>query len=147
MTSIYGYFVHGLKDGIKGLMRSMCTLGPLSHSWMMNLARVVELELQERKRIWTRFRTTSMRGGKELLYVLSIFLVHPASFWNFKITPTNFFFFLLPSSRTIHYVAFFFTFIHSHERCSFVVVFVLVDTHWLRWSLASDGCGGGWCDY
>lgn len=54
----FGYFVHGLKEGIRGRVRSMRALGPLSRSRLMNLARAVEFELQEK-----RTSNTSRFGG------------------------------------------------------------------------------------
>lgn len=45
----FGYFVHGLKEGIRGRVGSMRALGPLSRSRLMNLARAVEFELQEKR--------------------------------------------------------------------------------------------------
>lgn len=44
-----GYFIHGLQEGIKGRVRSLKTLGPVSRPRLMNLARAVELELQEKR--------------------------------------------------------------------------------------------------
>lgn len=43
-----GYFIHGLKEGIRGRMRSMRALGPLLRSRLLNVAHAVEYELQER---------------------------------------------------------------------------------------------------
>ncbi|KAL6516002.1 hypothetical protein OROGR_019307 [Orobanche gracilis] len=42
----FGYFIHGLKDNLKGRIRSMRALGPLSRSRLMTLVRTVEMELQ-----------------------------------------------------------------------------------------------------
>lgn len=43
-----GYFIHGLKEGIRGRVRSMRALGLLTRSRLLNVARAVEYELQER---------------------------------------------------------------------------------------------------
>lgn len=50
----FGYFIHGLKEGIRGRVRSMRALGPLSCSRLLNVARAVEYELQEKRGSVTR---------------------------------------------------------------------------------------------
>lgn len=44
-----GYFIHGLHEGIRGRVRSLKFLGPISRSRVLNVARVVEAELQEKR--------------------------------------------------------------------------------------------------
>lgn len=41
----FGYFIHGLKENIRGRVRSMKALGPISRSRLMNLVRAIEMEL------------------------------------------------------------------------------------------------------
>jgi hypothetical protein len=48
-----GYFVHGLKEKIRGKVRSMIAMGPMSRAKLMNVARAVEQELEEGRRDWT----------------------------------------------------------------------------------------------
>lgn len=55
----FGYFVHGLKEGIRGRVRSIRAMGPLSRSQLLNVARAVEYELQEK-----RGGVTRGSGGK-----------------------------------------------------------------------------------
>ncbi|CAJ2654195.1 unnamed protein product [Trifolium pratense] len=52
-----GYFVHGLKDKIRGKVRSMIAMGPMSRAKLMNVARAVERELEEGRRDWTSRRS------------------------------------------------------------------------------------------
>ncbi|XP_073223474.1 uncharacterized protein [Cicer arietinum] len=47
-----GYFIHGLCDGIRGRVCSLNTLGSVSRAKLMNLARVVEAEVQEKRIGW-----------------------------------------------------------------------------------------------
>lgn len=58
-----GYFIHGLKEGIRGRVRSLKALGPISCARMMNLARAVEIELQEKQTSWTGSRVFGSRGS------------------------------------------------------------------------------------
>lgn len=44
-----GYFIHGLKEGIKGRVRTLKAIGPISRPRLMNLARAMEMELQEKR--------------------------------------------------------------------------------------------------
>ena len=44
-----GHFIHGLREGIRGRVRSLKFLGPISRSRVLNVARVVEAELQEKR--------------------------------------------------------------------------------------------------
>jgi hypothetical protein len=41
-----GYFIHGLKEEIRGRVRSLITLGPISRHRLMNLAKAVEREVE-----------------------------------------------------------------------------------------------------
>lgn len=52
-----GYFVHGLKGKIRGKVRSMIAMGPMSKAKLMNVARAVERELEEGPRDWTSRRS------------------------------------------------------------------------------------------
>lgn len=58
-----GYFIHGLREGIKGRVRSLKVLGPITRSKMMNVARAVEAELLEKRTGWTRPRFTGSHGS------------------------------------------------------------------------------------
>lgn len=58
-----GYFIHGLKDGIRGRVRSLKALGPISRPRLMNLARAVEVELQEKRPAWGGLRFATSRGS------------------------------------------------------------------------------------
>ena len=81
-----------------------------------------------------------------------IFFMHQRNFFytqrfylNSQTSPTNFFFFLF----LLHtpFILFFIT-IHCCElwpNSSFIVVSSLVEAHCYGGSLASGGCGGGWC--
>lgn len=57
-----GYFIHGLKEGIRGRVRIMKTLGSLSRSRLLNLTRAVEQELLEKKGGYVQ-RATGSRSG------------------------------------------------------------------------------------
>lgn len=59
----FGYFIHGLKEKIRGRVRSMRALGPLSRSRLMNLTRAIEYELQETKGSWNGSRSLGGRNG------------------------------------------------------------------------------------
>jgi len=39
-------FLRGLREGIKGQVKSFYALGSMSHSWMMNVMRAVEIEFR-----------------------------------------------------------------------------------------------------
>lgn len=58
-----GYFVHGLREGIRGRVRSLKALGPISRARLMTLARAVELELQEKRTGWSEPRFSGSRGS------------------------------------------------------------------------------------
>lgn len=58
-----GYFIHGLREGIRGRVHSMKALGPISRARLMNLARAVEIELQEKHTGWTSSRVAGSRGS------------------------------------------------------------------------------------
>jgi hypothetical protein len=49
-----GYFIHGLKEGIRGRVRSLITLGPVSRHRLMNVAKAVEREIYGK----TSYRTS-----------------------------------------------------------------------------------------
>ena len=40
-----GYFIHGLKEGIRGCVQYLITLGPVSRHHLMNVAKEVEREI------------------------------------------------------------------------------------------------------
>lgn len=64
----FGYFVHGLKEGIRGRVRSMRAMGPLSRSRLLNVARAVEYELQEKRGGVTRGSGGKARFGSSSQY-------------------------------------------------------------------------------
>lgn len=57
-----GYFIHGLKEGIKGRVRSLKAIGPISRPRLMNLAMAMEMELQEKRSSWSGSRFSGPRG-------------------------------------------------------------------------------------
>nr|XP_027187857.1 uncharacterized protein LOC113785482 [Cicer arietinum] len=59
-----GYFIHGLCDGIRGRVRSLKALGPVSRAKLMNLARVVEAEVQEKGIGWNGPRDYGPKGSR-----------------------------------------------------------------------------------
>lgn len=58
-----GYFIHGLRDGIRGRVRSLKSIGPISRPRLLNMARAVEIEVQERRSGWSGSRVTGSRGS------------------------------------------------------------------------------------
>lgn len=58
-----GYFIHGLRDGIRGKVRSLKVLGPVSRAKLMNLARVVEVKVHEKRIGWNGSRDYGPKGS------------------------------------------------------------------------------------
>ncbi|XP_073219539.1 uncharacterized protein [Cicer arietinum] len=58
-----GYFIHGLHDGIRGRVRSLKALGPVSRAKLMNLARDVEAEVHEKGIGWNGPRDYGPKGS------------------------------------------------------------------------------------
>lgn len=48
-----GYFLHGLKDGIRGRVRSFVAMGPITRSKLLHVTRAVEREIRGGSG-WTR---------------------------------------------------------------------------------------------
>lgn len=59
----FGYFIHGLKDDIRGRVRSMRAMGPLPRSRLMTLTKTIESELQGRSRNLTGSKGMGPRFG------------------------------------------------------------------------------------
>jgi hypothetical protein len=45
----FGYFLHGLKEGIRGRVRSLIALGPVSRARLMNITKAVECEFDDKE--------------------------------------------------------------------------------------------------